>query len=77
MAVLSEWPFQNPEIANHPDADQKINFDPPVPRASAVYSVFISLVSVSRCLGVSVHDLDSPHRDSSIRVSGSLKIEMI
>ena len=28
---LSECPFQNPEIANPPDADQKINFDPPVP----------------------------------------------
>ena len=30
VSVLSEWPFQNPEIANHPDADQKINFNPPV-----------------------------------------------
>ena len=29
MSVLSECPFQNPEIANHPDADQKINFNPP------------------------------------------------
>ena len=29
MSVLSECPFQNPEIANHPDADQKITFDPP------------------------------------------------
>ena len=28
MSVLSECPFQNPEIANHPDADQKINFNP-------------------------------------------------
>ena len=29
MAVLSEWPFQNPEIASRPDADQKITFYPP------------------------------------------------
>ena len=29
VAVLSEWPFQNPEIASRPDADQKITFYPP------------------------------------------------
>ena len=35
LSILSttnrEWPFQNPEIANHPDADQNSTFDPPVP----------------------------------------------
>ena len=38
MSVLSECPFQNPEIANHPDADQKINFNPPVYASLALSS---------------------------------------
>ena len=42
FTFVLECPFQNPEIANHPDADQKINFDPP---GYSIYSSSLQLYS--------------------------------